>query len=463
MLLYYENIYMKGADVMSKSGLTKRMWFNIVLFGFIGQVAWNVENMYFNTFLYNKIGGTTDDINIMVAASAIAAVLTTFIMGALSDKLGGKRKLFISVGYVLWGITVMAFAFISRENTAEWFHITDTQKVVSATVSIVIIMDCVMTFMGSTGNDACFNAWITDITNDGNRGTVEGVNAILPILAMLIVTVGFGIGVTAVGYSACFIALGALVILCGIIGFFTIQDANKKSDENSNYFANLIYGFRPSVVKKNSKLYISLAAICLYSCAFQVVMPYLFIYLQHYLGFDFNNLQITPAFAIGAVVALVVLVAGCILLGKMIDKRGKDAFVIPAVILFTIGLVLVYFMKTLGTFAIGAVVFAVGYGLMGIILNATVRDYTPEDKTGLFQGVRMIFAVLIPMVIGPNVGAWTINRFASAHELGTYINDYGETVNVPVPEIFLAAAVFAVFILIPVIVLKKKGFKKDGN
>lgn len=431
-----------------------------MLFGFIGQLAWNVENMYFNTFLFNKVGGTTNDINIMVAASAVAAVLTTFVMGALSDRLG-KRKVFLSVGYILWGITVMSFAFISRENTAAWFHITDTQKVISATVSIVIIMDCVMTFMGSTGNDAAFNAWVTDITDDTNRGTVEAVNALLPIFAMLIVTVGFGIGVTAVGYPACFIALGILVIICGIIGAFTVKDTGNGVEKNSNYFADLIYGFRPSVVKANSKLYIALAAVCLYSSSFQVIMPYLFIYLQHYLGFDFANLQITPVVIVAAVAAIVVLVVGCIMLGKLIDKKGKDAFVIPAVILFIVGLVAVFFMKTLATFAIGAVVFAVGYGLLGIILNSSVRDYTPEDKTGLFQGVRMIFAVLIPMIIGPNVGAWTISRFASSHTLGTYVNDYGETVNVPVPEIFLAAAVVAVLILIPVIVLKKKGFKKE--
>ncbi len=444
---------------MSKSGLSKRTWFNIVLFGFVGQLAWNVENMYFNTFLYNSVGGTTDDVNTMVAASAISAVLTTFIMGALSDKIG-KRKIFVSVGYILWGITVMSFAFISRENMAEWFNITDTQKVITATVSAVIIMDCIMTFMGSTGNDAAFNAWITDITNDSNRGTVEGVNAVLPILAMLFVTVGFGMGVSLAGYPACFIVLGVLVIICGIIGFFTINDPKKEKKTESHYFSDLIYGFRPSVIKANSKLYIALTAVCLYSCAFQVIMPYLFIYLQHYLGFDFNNLQITPVVIVIAVIALAALIVGAIMLGKMIDKKGKDAFVIPATLLFTVGLVVVYFMKTLGTFAIGAIIFLVGYGLLGIILSATVRDHTPEDKTGLFQGVRMIFAVLIPMVVGPDIGSWTINKFASSHELGTYINDYGEVVNVPVPEIFLAAAIVALFIFIPIVILRKKGFKK---
>ncbi len=441
------------------SKLSKRTWFNIILFGFVGQVAWNVENMYFNTFLFNIIGGTTDDINVMVAASAIVAVLTTFIMGALSDKMG-KRKAFMSAGYILWGFTVMTFAFISRENTSAWLNISDTAKIIAVTVSAVIIMDCVMTFMGSTSNDAAFNAWITDVTDESNRATVEAVSAILPILAMLIVTVGFGVGVSIFDYSACFIALGVLVIICGIIGIFSIKESGSGVKRDSNYFSDLVYGFKPSVIKQNYRLYIALAAICLYSCAFQVIMPYIFIYLQHYLGFDFNNLNITPTLIFGAVAVLAVAVAALVLIGKVIDKKGKNSLVLPAVLFFIAGLIIVYFMKTLGSFAIGAVIFFVGYGLLGIILNSTVRDQTPEEKVGLFQGVRMIFAVLIPMVVGPKVGAVTINTFASSHELGTYTNDYGEIVNVPVPEIFLSAAVLAVFIIIPVVILRKKGFKK---
>lgn len=100
---------------MEKSAkLGKLTLLNIILFGFIGQVAWAVENNFFNTFLFS-FGGTTKDISTMVAASAVVAVVTTFVMGTLSDKLG-RRKVFICAGYVAWGITVMAFAFISREN-----------------------------------------------------------------------------------------------------------------------------------------------------------------------------------------------------------------------------------------------------------------------------------------------------------------------------------------------------------
>jgi len=145
-----------------------RIWFNIILFGFMGQIAWSVENMYFNTFLYNSVyngasqnavNGSLDvmsAISAMVAFSAATAVITTFFAGTLSDKTG-KRKWFISIGYILWGIVTASFGLISRDNTASLFGLTDEVKILTATVCIVIVMDCVMTFMGSTGNDAAFN------------------------------------------------------------------------------------------------------------------------------------------------------------------------------------------------------------------------------------------------------------------------------------------------------------------
>ena len=444
---------------MEKVKLGKRILFNLILFGFMGQVAWAVENVYFNTFLYNFICGTPKDISVMVACSAVAAVVTTFIMGTLSDKLN-RRKVFICAGYILWGITVAVFALISRENIARAFSISDEVKVVAATVSVVIIMDCVMTFMGSTANDAAFNAWVTDVTVPENRGTAEAVLATLPILATLIVTVGFGAGVSAVGYPACFIGLGIMVTLCGIIGLFSVKDSRSGVKEKSNYFQDLIYGFRPSVVRENSKLYLSLTAACMFNIAVQIFLPYLFIYLQHYLGFDFAKLQITPLVIVGALAALVGFIAVTVLLGKLIDRVGKTNFIFPSVVIFIVGLVAVYFAKKLWVFGLLALIMLVGYGLLMIVLNASVRDFTPEDKVGQFQGVRMIFYVLLPMVIGPAIGNKTIELFAKNYDLGTMLNDYGEATLVPIPTIFLAAAAVSVLIFIPLIFLQRQNKKR---
>jgi MFS family permease len=76
-----------------------------------------------------------------------------------------------------------------------------------------------------------------------------------------------------------------------------------------------------------------------------------------------------------------------------------------------------------------------GYMLVTAVLNALIRDHTPEGKAGHFQGIRMIFAVLLPMLIGPRIGALAIRGSDS-----TYV-ELGVTKTVPTPAIYLAAAV----------------------
>ena len=130
--------------------LSKRLWINILLFNFMGAVAWNVENIYFNTFLHNYVYANTDAaarasvmttpeaISIMVGLSAFTAVTTTFIMGTLSDKMR-KRKIFISVGYTIWGIITAMFGLISHENIAKIFGLSDSAEILLGTVWAVII------------------------------------------------------------------------------------------------------------------------------------------------------------------------------------------------------------------------------------------------------------------------------------------------------------------------------------
>ena len=83
-----------------KTKLSPKFWLALTLFSLIGQIAWVVENMYLNVFMYKMFGASASDISAMVAASAVAATLTTVFIGALSDKIG-KRKLFMCGGYIL--------------------------------------------------------------------------------------------------------------------------------------------------------------------------------------------------------------------------------------------------------------------------------------------------------------------------------------------------------------------------
>ncbi len=448
----------------SKSRLGGRIWFNIILFGFIGQIAWAVENMFFNTFLYNSVyngasqnavNGSIDvmsAISTMVAASASFTVIATFLMGTLSDKIG-RRKPFLSIGYILWGIVTAAFGAISRDNTASFFHLTDEVKILTLTVTAVIIMDCVMSFIGSTGNDAAFNAWVTDVTNTHNRATVESVLALLPLIATAGV-MGLAGFVGSIGYDIIFIVLGAIVAVCGIIGLFTIKESNVKAEAktDNSYWQNLVYSFRPAVVKENKKLYLALFANCLSSTAFQVFFPYIFIYLGNVMNFSLDTVMASLTPAIIAVAAVVVIIAVTLIItaGKLMDKLGKQKFMVFSVILYALGLFAAGFAKSIVIFFIAAVPALAGWALFTIAIGASVRDFMPEDKVGAFQGIRIVFFVLIPMIIGPFIGN-IVCRFSQF----TYTNDYGVVTSAPGNAMFWAAAAAAILTLIPVFILKK--------
>lgn len=456
---------------MSKK-MNGKLWFNILLFSLMGQIAWNVENMYFNTFLYNSVYSGASQVAVegtmpvvtaisrMVSLSAVTAVVATFIMGTLSDKLK-NRKLFISGGYLLWGFVTALFGFISRDNISLIFGLSDEVKILSFTVWTVIIMDCVMTFMGSTSNDSAFNAWVTDVTTTEVRPKVEAILTVLPGVAMGIV---MGVGTLAqtgvISYSAFFIGLGAFVMLCGVAGFFLLEEPEhrEKDNVNVNYFESLIYGFKPSVIKENSRLYLTLVALCCLNVATQVFFPYLLTYLQYVIlpdssQIDFGSVGVTVPLLIFVAVTVVLFVV----LMKLIKKNKKLTLIICSVI-FSISLGSLYFCHDIVSLVVFALPLAPAIFLFTVHINASVRDFTPVGKAGMFQGVRMIFAVLIPMVIGPMLG-----ERACLNSNVQYVDEYGVTQVVPASSMFFFAGIVAICTILPLVFLKKKDFNTSEN
>ncbi|MDD3712422.1 MAG: MFS transporter [Candidatus Izemoplasmatales bacterium] len=423
--------------------IDKRFWATLILFGLFGQLAWVIENMYFNLFLYNTISGDPRAIAWMVAASAVTATLTTIFMGALSDRVS-KRKRFMSIGYILWGLATFSFAFISVDNISKIF--STTGNVILATVIIVIIMDCIMTFFGSMANDGAFNAWITDSTNADNRGKIEGVLAVLPLMALLIIFGGFDIMVQQDNWPLFFMISGGLVMVGGVVGVFLIKESNVQRSE-SNYIQTLTYGFIPKNIKKNKKLYIYLIGMAIFGISTQIYMPYFIIYMQRYLGID------SYAILLGVVLLLASVVS--VLVGRMIKPHNKNQFFIPAMSTMVVGLIMLFLTRNVILVGISGFIMMSGNLVLSAIFNVKVRDYTPLDKVGHFQGLRMIFYVMIPMIIGPFIGARVIT------DNNMFYDDLGVMKPVPTPEIFIASAITVLFILIPIFIAFKNEKKAD--
>ena len=426
---------------MKTANKNVRFYLALVIFCLTGQVAWTVENMYFNVFIYKMFHASAEAISAMVAASAVAATVTTLLIGALSDKLG-KRKIFICGGYILWGISIWSFTLIRMDVINALFPAAVSAA--SIGVSLVIIMDCVMTFFGSTANDACFNAWLTDVTDEADRGRVEGINAMMPLVSILVVFgsfMSFDLNLEK-SWVTIFNIIGIAVIAIGVAGIFLIDDPKVKTEENQSYFGNIFYGFRPAVVKENRMLYFTLCALAVFNISIQIFMPYLILYYTVTLGMDNYVLIFAPAIVVAAVFTA--------LYGKVYDRKGFGFAIVPTLLLLMAGYVGLYLFRATAPVFIASMLMMCGFLGTGAMLGAKVRTHTPENKSGMFQGLRIVAQVLIPGVIGPAIGAKVLENAEMI------LNDDGTSSFIPNANIFLVALIALLFVWIVLIPLYKK-------
>ena len=395
-----------------QSKLGTRRWFAIILIGLFGQIAWAIENNYINLWVFSQSHDAAH-ITWMTMASAVVATLTTFFIGALSDKLG-KRKVFIAAGYTIWGVTVFAFGFMSLTNMANMAGGDMVQGILLVGVMNVIV-DCVMTFFGSSANDAAFNAYVTDETNEKNRPLVESVLSVMPLFAMAIMLgVGMILGIpgeqgdvsnadwaqkVAEPWFIFFLIFGIATTIIGIVSFFLLPKDHIAPNREDHYFKHMVKGFAPKTVKSNPLFYIALLTFMLFNIAVDSFMPYILVYVQDLEAVN-RSIGFMGAMAIIFGVAAAIVLA----LGANLKKIGPMKVLFPSIGVMLLGALLFFLVGD----AVVGVVFA-GIALMGgyltgtTVLGAKIRDLTPEDDVGALQSVRMVFVVMIPMIAGSNI------------------------------------------------------------
>lgn len=426
--------YMESAEI------GRRNWLVIVLLGLAGQIAWNVENSWFNTFVFDTITPDPKPIAWMVAVSAVTATLTTLVMGTLSDRVG-KRKPFILYGYILWGISTAIFPT------------TASVQNVSLAVLAAILADAVMTFFGSTAYDAAYNAWTTDISNTSNRGRLTAVISTFPLLAALIGAGLSGVIIDRFGYYTFFISLGVVVSLLGLIGGAVLKDSRTLQrvprENRKHLIVDMFDGFSLHTIKANRELFLIFSSVALFSIGFQVFLPYQIIYLNNYLHISKSLVGVISAVAV--LVSILIAVPA----GRLADRGYINQLAFLSPFLLCAGLILFSLSRSVPVLAITGSLLYISLVVYTLSTGAWIKNLLPENSRGKFEGIRMVFNVAIPMLIGPSIGSFLVSTFGVPTVL------HGETGFIPTPILFPVAGLISITSILPLIIVTRA--KRSNN
>ena len=275
----------------------------------------------------------------------------------------------------------------------------------------------------------------------------------MPVFATIFGAVVSGVLIEWMGFFAFFAMMGALVAAIGVFAIFTLRDAptlSPKRDERG-FFRQFMEVFNWRTVTGNRELFWVFLVMTVYFIGFNVYFPYITIYFVNYLGYDYGMTGVIQGVGLLAASLLTIPAA------KFID-RGRPAEVILAALGFnTVGLVLVSVSEAMPVLLAGVFGAGVGYILVLQSLTAWMKNLYPEHQRGQFEGIKQIFFVCVPMIVGPAIATQVIDR------LGVEMVVNGVPGMVPRPNLFAISAALTAVTLLPLLVAGKLCRRRLSN
>ena len=312
---------------------------------------------------------------------------------------------------------------------------------------MVVVADSMMTFFGSTANDAAFNAWTADIATNEQRGRVEGVLNLSVFMAQIVAMVAAGMLIDQCGVFHLFLHFrwnrnggwpGGGQYCCGML---RLPEASEPRGSFWSEFSDL---FDLDTLRQNR----------------ESVHPVDFHHdLQHRYASLISISDRLPGklhrrhkseFSIigGAVMLGSALVA--IPFGLLADRWNKRLMIALALTISCIGGILLSLVNTLPLLALTGFIWQAFSVAVSIASVAWLKDLLPEQNRGKFLGIRMIFWIAIPMVVGPWIGSQLIQNYG----IPTTLN--GQAGFIPVPIIFQVGSLIALLALIPLFFIRPR-------
>ncbi len=426
-----------------RSDNTILFWGLIWALGLAGQLCWNMENQWFNTFVYAKIAKDPTIISWMLSISAVATTVSTFLFGCVSDR-KGNRKMLVSVGYILWGIFTILFGtteFLSNQS--------EGNAAMIGVIFAVVAADAIMSFFGSMGNDIGFNAWINDHMNKENAGSLGAALAVQPVIGTIAGTILGGLLVGADdNYMRLFVVIGGIVILLGVLSLVGMHDVDTLKPSVKGSFSEQFFSiFHVKEYLQHRELVFVNLMLAVYFISFNVYFSHLGNFMIYYLGFTADTMGLIEG--VGLLIAMFTTIPAI----SLIRKDKSAVIILAAILINSIGLLIIGLLvspENVNTSTIwnphlllGVLFVGIGYILFLQTITVWSKRLYPEDARGQFEGIRIVFYVLIPMVVAPLISNPIIKKS------GEFVDEYGFTEYLPTNTLFLAGVIIVLVTLLP--------------
>ena len=195
----------------------------------------------------------------------------------------------------------------------------------------------------------------------------------------------------------------------------------------------------------------------LFFVSFNVYFVHMGNWMIYRMGFNAGSMGIIQGLSLVAASLPVIPAIG------IINKRRTPQLACFAIILNIVGLCILSLFAKPSAFNTETVfcmqniplflsVFLAGAGQILVTQSMTiwVKELYPETARGQFEGIRILFFVLTPMIIGTVIGNIIVKNGA-----GSIANEFGIIENIPVESIYLWGAILAVTALFPLFFASK--------
>ncbi|MBD3202919.1 MFS transporter [Candidatus Woesearchaeota archaeon] len=335
----------------------------------------------FLPYYVENFGASPLTYGLILASFSFLQLISSPIMGKLSDHYGRRPMLFFSQLS-----TLISFIILGLSNSL-W---------------MVFLSRIVDGLLGS--NMTLAQAYISDISTKKNRSRAFGLVGVAFGIGFLI---GPAIGGTLarIDYSIpSFIAAGFSFITIITTYFFLPETVKKKKDIRFDFKkAFHINEFRKYFHNKkiSSKLYQFFS----YTLTHSIYVTAFAYFANLKFGFRENDVGFLLTY-----IGLLSIILRGVLLGKLIDYFGEFKLRYAGVICIFSGMIMLSFLDNVVLFYITMTLFAAGSGLAMPLLAGEISRQVDEDEQGAISGIRSSLRSM-SQIIGPLIGNAMINFF----------------------------------------------------